>query len=208
MKKIYIVLIRAHTGLGALGRKVTRSSYTHIAVTFDRSMSDFVSFSRKYHYFPFEAGLMHEYRDYYAFGQHKDFVAKIFELPVDDVHYKAVREYISGCENDASMQFNLLSMIFMPLTGAFSIPHTENCMSFAARCAELSGCVGFDRPYWKYSIRDIDDMLTGYKIFEGRIPRGSRPEDDYMTPFEPVRYFSGMIKLFSVLIYRLIFRKP
>lgn len=207
MKKLYIVLIKAHTGLGAAARRITRYPYTHIAVSLDRSMTDFISFSRRYHYFPFEAGITHEYRYYYAFGRHKYFRAKIFALPVKDECFEAVKEYILQCENDSEMLFNLFSMATMPVIGGFRIPHSDNCMSFTARCIELSGCTEMKRPYWRYSIKDIDELLSEYLFFEGRLLRGNAPDDGYMTPFEPIRYISGMAKLFSGLTYRLIFKK-
>ena len=205
MKKIYIVLIQAHTGLGSIARKITRYPYTHIAVTFDKSMTDFISFSRKYHYFPFEAGITHEYRNYYAFGRFSDFRAKVFELALDDAHFDAVSKYISDCEKDENMQFNVLSMATMPLIGGFHIPHSENCMSFTSRCIGLSGCAKMKRRYWRYSIKDIDEMLSDYLLFEGKITRGEAADDGYMTPFEPVRYVKGMIKHFSKLLIRIIF---
>ena len=63
MKDIYIVLIKAHTGLGSIARRLTGYPYTHIAVSLDRSMTDFISYSRRYHYIPFDAGYTHDYRD-------------------------------------------------------------------------------------------------------------------------------------------------
>ena len=204
MKKLYIVLIKAHTGLGAAARRITGYPYTHIAVSLDRSMTDFISFSRKYHYFPFEAGITHEYRHYYAFGRHRSFRAKIFGLPVSDESFRAVEDYIRSCENDGEMLFNLFSMATMPLIGGFRIPHAENCMSFTARCAELSGCISLSRPYWRYSIKDIDELLSEYLLFEGSIKRSEAPDDGYMTPFEPIRYIRGMTKLLLRLTYRLV----
>ena len=41
MKTVYIVLIKTHTGLGAVARRITGYPYTHIAVSLDRSMEDF-----------------------------------------------------------------------------------------------------------------------------------------------------------------------
>ena len=204
MKKLYVVLIKAHTGLGAVARTITGYPYTHIAVSLDPSMTDFVSFSRRYHSFPFEAGITHEFRHYYAFGSHKDFRAKIFELPLTDDRYYDVLRYIVDCELDTDMVFNLFSMATMPIIGGFRIPHADNCMSFTAKCIELSGSVEMKRPYWRYSIKDIDELLTDYRFFEGRLLRGDAPDDGYMKPFEPIRYFRGMASLFGNLTVRLI----
>ncbi len=207
MRELYIVLIKAHTGLGAAARCITRYPYTHIAVTADRSMTDFISFSRRYHSFPFEAGITHEYRYYYAFGRHRYFRAKIFRLPVSDAGYAAVMDYIAKCEADKDMLFNLFSMATMPIVGGFRIPHADNCMSFTAKCIELSGSVEMAKPYWRYSIRDIDGLLTEHLFFEGRILRGGAPDDGYMTPFEPIRYLSGMVRMIIGLTWRMINKK-
>ena len=65
---IYIVLVKAHTGLGKAARVLSGGyEYSHIAVCMDDSFEDFITFSRKRHYAPFDAGFMHETRDCYCF---------------------------------------------------------------------------------------------------------------------------------------------
>ena len=141
MNELYIVLIRAHTGLGKAARKITGYGYTHIAVCTDRSLTDFVSYSRRYHNYPFEAGFTHEYRDYYAFGHHDSVCIKVFRLTPDAEHYDKVIRYIRRCENDSEETFNLFSMMTMPILHGIRIYKANNCMSFTARVIELSGCV-------------------------------------------------------------------
>ena len=50
MKNIYIVLIKAHTGLGKLAKTITKYDYTHIAVCFDNKLTEFITYSRRRHY--------------------------------------------------------------------------------------------------------------------------------------------------------------
>ena len=138
MKDIYIVLIKAHTGLGGAARWLTGYPYTHIAVSLDGSLRDFISFSRRYHNFPFEAGFTHEYRDFYAFGDHADFGAKVFKLKVGEQAYRKILAFIDERENGGYL-FNLFSMATMPLLHGFCIAGAENCMSFTAQIIELSG---------------------------------------------------------------------
>ncbi len=206
MKHIYIVLIKAHTGLGAAARRLTGYPYTHVAISLDRSMTDFVSFSRRYHYFPFDAGFTHEYRHYYAFGKHNSFQAKIFSLPVTDSSYSRVKGFITECASDDQRLFNLFSMATMPLLGGFRIYRSDNCMSFTAHIVELSGCIKMDRPYWRWSIKELDRLLTDFFLFEGRLIRRSEaPDDGYMRPFSPMKYLSDMVKLISRLSLRMVF---
>ena len=205
MNELYIVLIRAHTGLGKAARKITGYGYTHIAVCTDRSLTDFVSYSRRYHYYPFEAGFTHEYRDYYAFGRHDSVCIKVFRLTPDAENYNKVMRYIRSCENDSEETFNLFSMMTMPILHGIGIYKANNCMSFTARVIELSGCVKMDREYYRYSIKDMDELLEKYFYFEGRLRRRTSPHyDEYMEPFEVRGFFKGMGRLICDLISRII----
>ncbi|MDD7515803.1 hypothetical protein [Ruminococcus flavefaciens] len=207
MNELFIVLIRPHTGLGSIARKIGGYEYTHIAVSLDRSFTDFISYSRRYHYFPFDAGFAHEYRDYYAFDRHSNVKIKAFRLLTDDSCYAEIMKYISNCENDSDEVFNLFSMATMLLIHGFRIYKANNCMSFTAKIIELSRCVKMEKPYYKYSIQDMDKLLSGYKFFEGKLSRsGHERNDDYMKPFKMKTYITDMIRLFGRLIYRMLFR--
>lgn len=180
MKKIYIVLIKAHTGLGSIARSLTGYEYTHAAVSMDRKMKDFLSFSRKSHYLPFDAGFMHEKRDYYSFGKHNFFKAKIFCLNVREKNYVKVQKFFEICENDNELVFDIFSMATMPVFHGFSIYKAYNCMSFTAKTLELCG-VMLSKPYYRYSIKDIDELLAENLCFEGNIKRtASKGYNKYM----------------------------
>ena len=205
MKYIYIVLIRAHTGLGAIARRITGYPYTHIAVSLDASLTDFISFSRRYHFFPFDAGFTHEYRDYYAFGKHKSFVAKVFQVPVSEDEYAEICCYIEKCEHNNRLVFNLFSMATMPLIGGFRIQDADNCMSFTAQVLTKCGAVKMKKNYWHYSIQDIDVLLHDYFYFEGKIKRiSSKSYSSYMRPFSVSKYLKDAVHLFFILISRML----
>ncbi len=205
MNEIFIVLIRAHTGLGSIARRITGYPYTHIAVSLDRSLTDFVSFSRRYHSFPFDAGFMHEYRDYYAFGDHSDFEAKVFRLPVTDARLRRIRAFLRKCESDRELRFNLFSMATMPLLGGFRIPKAENCMSFTAQIIRMSGCVQMQKHYWRYSIKDMDRLLGNHLFFEGKLRRLPSPQyERYMQPFCIIKYLRDAAALNGTLARRML----
>ena len=213
MKYIYITLIRAYTGLGAAARKLTGYEYTHTAVCFDRSFEDFVSFSRRRHYLPFDAGLTHEKRDFYAFGDHKDLRVKIFRLPVSERNYESICRYIEECENGEYI-FDLYGMISMPLFHFVSrfrkdksrngIYKSYNCMSFTAKIIQLSGAAEISRSVYSYSIKDIDLLLEKYFFFEGRLKRhDTAGYKDYMKPVQPAEYIRTGAGLIMQIISRI-----
>ena len=206
MKDIFIVLVRPYTGIGNIARRFTHYDYTHIAVSLDRSLSEFVSYSRRYHSFPFDAGFTREYRDYYAFGKYNDVKVKVFRLSVTDRSYSKILSFIRYCENDKAQLFNLFSMVTMPVLHGFRICKANNCMSFTAKIIELSGPVKMDRPYYKYSIEDMDKLLEGHLFFEGRLKRRkSDGYEEYMRPFSVLKFAGDMVKLISELTFRAVF---
>lgn len=206
MKKIYVVLIKAHTGLGCFARLFSGYGYTHIAVSLSPEMTDFLSFSRRRHYLPADAGFMHEKRDFYAFGSHKAFKAKIFALDIPDENYRRIRKFIAYCEKDKALEFNLFSMMTMPIIHGFPIPKTYNCMSFTAKILKLSGLFDMPRSYRKYSIPDMDMLMEKHCIFEGYIPRTNSDEyADYMKKCSPTEYIRCTSRLIASLAERMIF---
>ncbi len=207
MRNIYIVLIKAHTRLGSVARKITRYEYTHTAVSLNGSLTDFVSFSRRRHYMPFDAGFMHEKRDFYAFGKYTYFKAKVFRLNITDENFSEVMKFIRGCESDTELIFNLISMATMPVFHGINICKAYNCMSFTARILQLSG-TKLSKPFYKYSIKDIDELLSDKCIFEGKVFRiPSLEYEEYMKKSPPFEYFKYGFRLSAELIRRMVMRK-
>lgn len=194
MRYIYIALIKAHTVLGAVGRRLTGFEYTHSAVCIDDSFNEFITFSRRRHYLPFDAGFMRENRSCYAFGRHKKFKAKIYRIPVTSEQFEKITRYITACENDGYV-FNLISMATMPLLHGIHIYKARNCMSFCAEIANLAGAA-LSRPFYKYSISGLDRALCKYPCFEGYLKRhNEKYPDKYMqlpTLREYVKYAAGI----------------
>lgn len=204
---IYVVLVRAHTGLGSFARAITGYQYTHIAFCMNEQLEDFLTFSRRRHYAPFDSGFMHETLDCYAFGDHKKVKLKVFKVPVSDLQKRRIERFVSGIEADKDYLFNLYSMATMPLFHGFRIYKAHNCMSFVGKVLELAGALPGNDPkrrYYKYSIKDMDKLLTGLGFFydEDDYYKSSILMDDYM---EKVSFLSNL-KMFADLNFRLIYR--
>ena len=208
MKYIYIVLIKAHTGLGSIARLATGYEYTHAAVCLDKKLEDFISYSRRRHYLPFDAGFTHEKRDFYAFGKHRNVKVRLFRLPADDEHYSKVMDFISLCENDSEQMFNLFSMITMPIIHGFEIYKAHNCMSIVTKIAELSGAVQPKRSCYKYNIMEIDKMLENYFFAEGYLKR--KPSEEYYKYMEIPSFCDYLhygTEMITELVKRMIYNR-
>ena len=176
---IYIIFIRALTGLGRFARLFSDYPYTHIAVSLDSRMEDFVTFSRRTHYNPFDAGFMHEKREHYAFGKNEKVQVKIVRIPVSDEAFRDVLKYVDEIEKDDEYIFNLYSMATMSMIHGIPIHKALNCMSFTARVLELSQGVVLDRPYYKYDISELDSLTSCYPSRTGYLVK-HKDDADYM----------------------------
>lgn len=203
-KYIYIVLVKALTGLGKWARLLGKYEYTHIAVCLDEKMERFYTFSRRKHDAPFDCGFMTETLDCYAFGMHKEVKLKIFKVPVSEENKTKIEKYIENVSKDSDYLFNFWSMITMPVLHGFPIYKAHNCMSFTAKVLELSGVVTLSKPYYKYNIRQMDELLTEYLYREAYFEKDKQETEGYMNHVglgKNVRYF---INLNSRLLYRMI----
>ncbi len=176
---LYVVLVRALTGLGQVCRMVGKYEYTHVAVSFEEELTDFVTFSRRKHFAPFDAGFMHEKVEHYAFGRHERVKVKVFCIPVTETAMKRIQAYVQKVEEDGGYIFNLYAMITMPLLHGFFIPKAHNCMSFVGKLLELSGQVELSRPYYQYSIPQMDALLTPYLAGERYLYK-KKEDETYM----------------------------
>lgn len=206
MEYIYIVLEKSHTGLGKLSRFIDGYPYTHITVSLDSDLKKFYSFSRFLHYAPFCSGFMKETLDCYAYGKYKKVRLKVFKIPVTPEEKKRIKKFVKDVHDDRkNYVFNLYSALTMGLIGGFRIYKTYNCMSFCARILEMCSAVKLNRPYYKYSIEDIDHLLSYFKYAEHEFERESIENENYMRPVNPVFNVGSFVRLNAILLYRLLF---
>lgn len=208
MKKdnyIYIVLIRALTKLGKFSRLISKYEYTHIAVSLSEELNDFITFSRKKHNTPFDAGFMHELKEHYVFGNNDKVKIKVFKIPVSNDNLSKIKEYIKSIEEDTSYIFNLYSMITMPIIHGFKIYKAHNCMSFTSKIIELTNQVKLNKKYYKYNIKELDILLTPYFYKEEYITK-EKDDKKYMSRVSILTNIKFFFKLNGKLIYRMIFK--
>ena len=204
---IYIVLVKAMTGLGKFARKFSKYEYTHIAVCLNDKLDNFITFSRKTHYAPFNSGFMHETLDCYAYGKNEKVKLKIFKIPVSKENKEKIIEYISKIENDNDYIFNLYSMITMPILHGIRIYKTHNCMSFVSKIIDISKAVYMSKKYYKYSIKDIDILLSNYKYKEEFFYKTKIENKNYMNKVSITSNIFMFLKLNGKLLHRIISKR-
>lgn len=200
---VYVVLVKAHTGLGKLSRLTSKYEYTHIAICPNENFQSFYAFSRRKHYAPFDCGFTVETLDCYAYGEYEEVKLKIFKLPVSKENHKQIKDYIQKISRDTEYIFNFYSIPIGIFRG-IKIYKAHNCTSFAGKIIKLSQTVKMQKPYYKYDIKEMDALLTEYLFKEETFKKTEVKTKDYMQKigfFKNVLYF---IRLNGTLIYRLI----
>ena len=201
---IYVVLVKALTGLGKFARLTSKYEYTHIAVCLDENLDKFYTFSRRKHYSPFDSGYMIETLDCYAFGKNKNVKLKVFKMPVSKVNKEKIEEYINRVSNDSNYIFNFYSMITMPIFHGFKVYKAHNCMSFVSEIIKLTESVNLSKPYYKYNIKEIDTLLSEYMYKEDFFERKKIETPNYMDYVGIIKNILHFGKLNGKIIYRIV----
>ena len=201
---IYVVLVKALTGLGEIARKTSGYDYTHIAVCLDEDLGKFYTFSRRKHDAPFDCGFMVETLDCYAFGTHKEVKLKVFRLPVSSENKRKIKCYIREIAKDKEYRFNFFSMLTMSIFHGFRIYKTHNCMSFVSKIVQLSDSVKMRKPYYKYNIKEMDVLLSDYFYKEESFVKTREETKNYMKRVGIIKNTWLFLKLNVCLIDRLI----
>lgn len=125
-KYIYVCFLATNTTIAKISRKISKCDYTHISISFNESLEDFVSFSRKCTNTPLDAGIVWERRGDYIQPGEAAFRTKIFRIPVSEEKLLSIKKLIWKYERDSEYMFNILSMVTMTVFHGFSIYKTEN----------------------------------------------------------------------------------
>ena len=204
---IYIVLECSHTLVGKIAKKVEHYDYSHITTCFSDSLDSFASFSRRKLHAPFDAGFMRETLDCMAFGDYDTTQLKIFKVPLLPGRKEIIEKFIAAVERDDQYIFNVYSAFSMGLFHGFRIYKTYNCMSFVGRVLDLSGTVKLDRPYYRYDIRQMDELLTPYLYAEQEYECREIINQHYMDHVGFLPNVGMFLKLTGRLLFRLLTKR-
>ena len=144
---------------------------------------------------------MHETLDCYAFGNHECVKLKVFKIPTSQK--EDIKDYIKIIEDDEDYIFNIYSMATMPLLHGFLISKAHNCMSFVSKIVELAN-VPLSKPFYKYSIKDMDILLKDYLYKEDYFYKTKEETPHYMDHVSIFHNIGMFLSLNITLIRHLL----
>ena len=200
---INIVLVKSLTILGKMARLRDPYEYTHISMSFEENPGDFVSFARRKHFAPFDAGFVHETVSDYAFGKNSEVKLKVYSLPVTEKQYQRITAYVKYLEQDPELIFNFYGM-FRP---GFRVWKAYNCMSFIGRILSMAE-LPMDRRFDSYTIPQMEELLenAGFHGKEVYREKEGRESPGYMNRVGLMVNLFFFFKLNLTLIKRRIQR--
>lgn len=95
-------------------------------------------------------------------------------------------------------------MLTMPIINGLRIYKAHNCMSFIAKIIELSQVVSMDKRYYKYTIKDMDELLSNFLYYEDYIRKYKDDNKNYMDRIGVIKNIKFFCILNGKLLYRMV----
>ena len=131
MKSIYILLTKSDTVVSKAIHLVTADQYTHVSISFDKTLQPLYSFSRKYIYLPLPAGICHEPLSEGFYKKYHYIPCALYELKVEDEIYNTAKQIAENMLKESqAYKFNVLGLILCK----FNIPYDRKNYYF---CSEF-----------------------------------------------------------------------
>ncbi len=168
MKKIYILLTKSDTFVSRIIRLLTTDSYTHVSISFDRSLRPLYSFSRKYIYRPLPAGLHKEQLDQGFFKRFDTIPCALYSLEVeDDTYISAKNQVLSMMSNAGFYRFNIIGLFLCRMNIPFKRKRHFFCSQFVSEVLKNSNALKLPkrpslmRPADYQKLPELKHIFTG-----------------------------------------------
>ncbi len=168
MKKIYVLLMHTNTIPSKLIKLATRSEYSHIGLSLDKSCNKVYSFGRKTLRAIWNAGFTIDDKNGEFFKVFNKTKCKIYEIEITEEQYKNVENIL----NDMKMNSRLYKYDFFCLIPRyFGIPITLKnryvCSYFVAQVLEQAGIHKFNKNTCLVIPKDFEELTKFEEIYQG-----------------------------------------
>lgn len=188
---LYVVLSRTPTKVAKIIRHVSKSTFSHAAISLDANLEQIYGFSRPQYEAPFLGKLVKESFTSYTLNQNIEVPVCVYRLPVSKEKYVYVQNKIYEFMQDPEIIYNMFSVVTYPISKGFETYKAYTCIEFVAMILKEVG-YPIDRPYHAYLPDDMIDFLKEYKYYEGDI-RGIMSEQNVDVHFfEPMSMIDHM----------------
>ncbi|MGN1343296.1 MAG: hypothetical protein ACI4U3_01865 [Traorella sp.] len=133
MKSIYLLLTKSDTYVSKAIRIATSDPYTHISISFDKTLQPLYSFSRKYVNLPLPAGIRNEPLETGFYKKYNYIPCALYELQVDEKTYSLAKNEITKMlDQSEELKFNVLGLLLCKLNIPYDRKNYYFCSEFVS----------------------------------------------------------------------------
>ncbi|MBE5964325.1 MAG: hypothetical protein E7252_05240 [Lachnospira sp.] len=181
MKSIYILLTRSDSCVSRIIGLVTADNYTHVSISFDKSLQTLYSFARKYVRTPLPAGMIKEELDSGFLGKHNYIPCALYEIKVSDEAYAAAKKEVDDmAAHMDDYRFNIVGLFCCRMNIQLNRKRHYFCSQFVSKVLEKSKAVELPKPAALMRPSDYLDLEEMKCLFKGSI----RKLDEYCANHE------------------------
>ena len=205
---VYVMFSATDCAVGRFIRRMTRSKYNHVSVSFDPDMQSLYSFARYHQTAPFYAGFVEESLMRYQLTG-KQATVKVCRIRLGDQQAEALGRAMDEMQASAGDYiYNYLSALTFLARRRFDVPRAFTCVDFAVW---LLSRAGIDEvPDEFFTISGLEAALEKHVIFEGDCKFYANAltwgNDAYEDRLSRRGYVMGTASILGKLFYRTVAR--
>jgi len=180
---VYVVFIVTNTNIGKMIRLFTRNQFSHVTLAFDQDLRKMYSFARYRINSPISGGFVVEQPKRYLMGN-KDVFVKICKLTISQEEHRYIQTELSYFNNNKEeMIYNTLNAVLSLWNKKIDARNTYTCLEFVTHLLHMENVM---------SIRQLEQSLDQYLIYQGSLKKIARMEQYFEDEFFQKRHVFGV----------------
>ncbi len=205
---VYVMFSATDCSVGRFIRRMTRSRYNHVSVSFDPDMQSLYSFARYHQTAPFYAGFVEESLMRYQLSGRQATV-KVCRIRLSDQQAATLKNAVGEVQaSQGEYIYNYLSALTFLAHRRFDVPRAFTCVDFAVWLLSRAGIE--EVPDAFFTIAQLEEALQKYVTFEGESQFYADAltwgDDAYEDPLTRRGYVIGTAANLGKLFYRSVAR--
>lgn len=170
MQSIYILLTKSDTYVSKTIGLATSDEYTHISISFSKSLEPMYSFSRKYINSPLPAGLRMEPLQTGFYKKYNYIPCALYELQVEDEVYQKAQCLVNQMYQEVhKYHFNVLGLVLCKMKIAYKRNDFYFCSEFVSEILAKSDAIQLPKSSSLMRPNDFAGLSEFNCLFKGRL---------------------------------------
>lgn len=169
MRKIYLIQMHTGTIFSKVVKFVTRYSYSHIAISFNKNCDYIYNFGRRNPDSILDAGFVMENKSGRFFKKFKNTRCRIYEVEVTDKQYEDLIKIVKYMKKNKDIySYDYLGVFLRFLKIPVTFKNKYVCSYFVAELLEEANVYDFDKKTCFVCPRDFENIDGSNLIYSGR----------------------------------------